>query len=219
MPPKTVTCGICNTVVLKAQTYARTDGIRACRSHEGVADEAKKRVEAERARARQATTRGAMITRPAVTEALRAVAEFRDYVNSHCWICSDEGISASQYLCECMIAIQRLQLRGEFNFLKLPEQVRELVGNVKALFALPYKDETIDRAIVKHIKDRRVRDVIHVLTFIRICQPCIVKHGYQARFEALLPKPTFEQLAAMTPIVEMVEPLLTELAEQKERQS
>jgi hypothetical protein len=46
MPPKSVTCSVCSAEVLKAQTLARADGTRACRSHEGVADEAEKRAAA-----------------------------------------------------------------------------------------------------------------------------------------------------------------------------
>ena len=40
MPPKTVTCNICNKEVMKSTTLAYKDG-RACREHEGVEENSK----------------------------------------------------------------------------------------------------------------------------------------------------------------------------------
>ena len=204
MPPKTVTCSICSATVLKAQTLARADGTRACRSHEGVSAEAAKRQAAERERldkAIESAGRPAWMS-PAFTQAQlerqqlfeKEAAAFREHLYSHCWICGEEGLELREFFAQAMVAMKRLELRGEFNFLTMPLDVRKLMGNVRALGAIQLQEEVIDRAVVKHIRERRVRDLVQFTRVVLFCPACAQKHGFMARWEALFPKPTWEQI-------------------------
>lgn len=226
MPPKSVTCSICTTEVLKSQTLARADGSRACRSHEGVANEAEARQAAERARLDVAIAKAnrPWMGIPEPTDASRLAfekeaAEFREHIYSHCWTCGEYGLEGREFFAQAMVAMKRLQMRGEFNFFSMPTDVRKLMGNIPMLSAIKLGDSVQDRAVVKHVSDRRVRDLVPLLGFVLLCVPCIDKHGFKARLEALLPKPTWDQIEAMLPVVAGMEPVLRAMAEKKEGQS
>lgn len=229
MPPKTVTCSICSASVLKAQTLARADGTRACRSHEGVTEEADARQAAERAKLDATIAKGSMVeqwARERRAEGSRLdikseqeAAEWREHIYSHCWTCGEYGLEGREFFTQALIASKRLQLRGEFNFVSYGDDVRKLMGNVRFLASIQLQDEVIDRAIVKHVKEKRVRELVPLLRFVLICPPCVRKHGFDKRLEDMMPKPTWEQIEAMMPITMAIDPLVTELAEKKEKQS
>jgi hypothetical protein len=151
-------------------------------------------------------------------KAIREGMEFREWVYSHCWTCGSEGISLREHFAQCLIASKRLQLRGEWNFLTLNQDMRKLMGDQVVLAMLPYDDQK-DEKLRSLITNRKVKDVIHFLRHIHMCVTCVDKHGVRDRLEALIPKPTGEQLEAMMPLVAAIDPLLEELAEKKENQS
>lgn len=229
MPPKTVPCLICNLLVPKSQTVARADGNRVCRSHPGVEEMAQKLREEEKQRrakevsGSQAELDAKMRKRfrgpdPDLSKAFEDAQKFREDAYTHCWTCGAEGISLREYYAQCLIAHKRLQLRGAWNFLSLPHDMAELMGHPVVLACLPY-DEQRDRKIYRDITNRKIKDIIHFLKFVNMCISCIDKHGVRDRLEALMPKPTWEQLEAMMPIVAAIDPLLEKLAEKKENQS
>lgn len=227
MPPKTITCSVCSQSVLKAQTLARADGSRACRSHDGVTAEAEKLAEAEISRREKAIRNAG---RPSWADdrdhmvGMRAAgfeqqaAEFREYIYSHCWTCNEEGLEAHGFFTQALIASKRLELRGEFNFLSYGHDVRTLMGNIRLLTPIKLEDKVVDRAITKHV-NKRVRDILHLLGFVLICPECARKHGFGERLDAMMPKPTWEQIEAMAPITAAIDPLVTAMAEKKEKQS
>jgi len=229
VPPKSVTCAVCNQTVLKAQTLARADGSRACRSHEGVQDEAAKLADAERDRMAKALDKGTIFDQldrerraESVKYSLMGAAEaakFREHAYSHCWTCGEEGLEAAEFHMQALVAMKRLEIRDEWNFMSLGPDVRKMMGNIKCLFPIKLQDEVIDKAIVKHIKDHRIRNIVHFLRFVLMCPQCAEKHGFNKRLEEMMPKPTFEQIEAMGPALAIVDPLLKEIAEKKERQS
>lgn len=229
MPPKSVTCSICSASVLKAQTFARADGTRACRSHEGVADEAEKRAAAERARLDAAVSKGTCVDQWARDRTAerekhglmfeKEAAAWREHLYSHCWTCEAEGLEGHEFFAQAMVATKRLELRGEFNFLSVGSDVQKLMGGVRLLVPFQSKDEAIDKAVVKHVKDKRVRDILHFVRFVLICPPCANKHGFGKRLDDMMPKPTWEQLENMLPVVAGMEPLLRVMAEKKEGQA
>ncbi len=226
MPPKTVICAVCGQTVLKAQTYARADGSRACKTHEGVAEEAE-RLRAEQAVAAQ-QKREAPKRKPwEPSEDLRneetrfyeeEAHQFREWANTHCWTCSREGISLRDYFANAMVAIERLQMRGEFNFLTMPQDIMRLQGNPLVLAMVPYDDDK-DQRIYRAITNWKIKDIIHFLRCVNICVECAAKFGVQDRIDALLPKPTWEQVQAIMPAVVALEPVLKEMAEKKEREN
>ena len=231
MPPKSVTCSICSAEVLKAQTLARADGTRACRSHEGVADEAEKRLAAERAEREKhdletvnARVREQWRTHERADQAAfsanweKEAAEYRAYIYSHCWACAAEGLEWGEFWSQAMIASKRLQLRGEFNFMSYGTDVRKLMGNIALLAPIPWKNEITDRAVVKHLY-KKVREIVPLIGFMLLCPKCCTKHGFGIRFDELMPKPTWEQLEAIMPVTMAIDPLVTALAEKKEKQS
>ena len=228
MPPKSVTCSICSAEVLKAQTLARADGTRACRSHEGVADEAEKRLTAERAEREKhdlervsASARERQSLMHVLSPDWEAeAAAHREYVYSHCWTCEAEGLEGREFFAQAMIAMKRLQMRGEFTLMggTMAEDIRKLMGDVRLLMLIKLGTEVVDRAVVKHVM-KRVREAAPFLGFVLLCPPCCDKHGFRQRVDDMMPKPTWGQVEAMLPVVAGMEPLLRVLAEKKERQS
>jgi len=225
MPPKTVTCSVCSTEVLKAQTLARADGSRACRSHEGVQAEADKRAQDDQIRRAKAVEQGARppwindATAPRMNlEWEKEAAEFREYIHSHCWACAAEGLEWREFWTQALIAGKRLELRGEFNFMTYGQDVRKLMGNVKLLAPIKYQNEVTDRAVVKHLY-KKVREIVHFIGFMLLCPECCDKHGFKQRLDDLFPKPTWEGLQTMSAAVQMMDPMLTAMAEKKEGQS
>lgn len=226
MPPKSVTCSICTTEVLKAQTLARADGTRACRSHEGVTAEAEKLAADDQLRRAKAIEQGSRppwinddSARPMTLQWEKEAAEWREHLYSHCWTCEAEGLEGREFFPQVMIAMKRLELRREFSFLNMGADVRKLMGGVRLLVPFQSKDEAIDRAVIKHVKDKRVRDILHFVRFVLLCPECAEKHGFKKRLDDMMPKPTWEQLEAMAPVVASIDPLLLAMAEKKESQS
>lgn len=229
MPPKTVTCAVCQQEVLKAQTLARKDGSRACRSHENVQQEAEALKLAEQQRREKETAQFHTKKRFALDKAMgyrepdydkimEEGRQLREWSYSHCWTCGAEGISLREHFAQCLIAQKRLQLRGEWNFLTLNQDMAKLMGKQTVLAMLPYDDQK-DERLRRLITNRKIRDIIHFLRSIHMCIGCIDKHGMRDRLDALMPKPTMEQLEAMMPVTAMLDPLLEEMAKKKEEEN
>lgn len=225
MPPKTVTCSICNQEVLKAQTLARKDGSRACRSHEGVEQEALELHNADQKRKAQELAAASKPKFRRDEYPHRAMPSWEEsqawgaHVRSHCWVCDQEGMSLREFYAEKLIAMQCLKLRGEpFNFFTLNQDIAKLMPGTRALVTLPY-DDTKDKELRQLVKDYKIRDLLHFIRYVQICGDCIHKHGYQHRLDALMPHPTWEQLMNFMPISMALEPLIEEMAKIKENQS
>jgi len=225
MPPKTVTCSICNQEVLKSKTWARADGTRACRNHDGIAEEAQKLQEQDKQRLAKETTHRehAQETRwkkdaTAHEQFKREAKKLREYADSHCWTCGREGISQQEYWANVMVAQKRLELRGEFNLLTLQEDIQKLTPGYKVLIYIPYNDEK-DHKIRQAITDRRFKDIIHLLRRVNMCGPCIETFGVKDRYTEQLPDVSIDQLEALMPVVDLIDPLLTEIAKRKETQN
>lgn len=230
MPPKTVTCALCGKTVLKAHTYAWDGGQRACREHpmaqahaehEKAADKERRAQEVAASQA-ELDRRMRRAFRPDFTarmeQALKDAAEFRERMYTHCWTCSQEGITLREYFAQCLITSKRLQLRGEWNFLTLSGDMAVLMGRPRVLACIPY-DEQKDRTIYRSITNRSIKDILHLLRFVNMCIECIDKHKVRDRLEALMPHPTWEQLEAIMPAMVAIDPLLEVLAEKKESQN
>jgi len=221
MPPKMVKCSVCNETVLKSKTYALADGTRACRSHEGVGEEAKKLREQDKERLRKEVAEKRKPFSHSKEFNLDKFIEdgrkFREEANTHCWTCGAEGIPAVEYFTESIVAIERLKIRGEFNFLTFSDDIYKLLGNPVVLFTLPYSDE--DKEIYRSIRNRKVKDIIHFLRSVNMCKECVNKFKVNDRLEALFPKPTWEQLQNMMPVVSSLDPFIKEIAEKKETQN
>lgn len=233
MPPKTVKCSVCGQEVLKAQTLAKADGSRACRSHPGVEEEAQKLKDKEHERREQETkpvynSHSKFMQHCAGVQAnlfprkmddiLADAAKFREDALTHCWTCGKEGISLRDYYAESLVAMKRLEMRGEFNLFTINQDIRKMLGNPTILVMLPYDDQK-DGKIRHEITDRRIKNIIHFLRSVNMCTDCINRHGLGDRLEALMPKPTWEQLEAIMPVMAAIEPVIKELAEEKEKQS
>ena len=110
MPPKSVMCSVCGETILKSQTLARADGTRACRSHDGIKEEAEKlkvkRVKQEQARKEEKKNqfrfRSPVLPEP---EEMRA---WREHTHTHCWVCDREGIGLKEFFLQSLIAMKRL---------------------------------------------------------------------------------------------------------------
>lgn len=223
MPPKMVICSVCNQEVLKARTLARKDGTRACRNHPGVEEESadkqkQEKLEKERADKERNDKRNDMFKSHSTSNALEELAEFRKWAFNHCWTCSREGTPIREHYFNVIVAQKRLQLRGEFNFLSLGEDAKKLLGYdvAEVLAPVPY-DDIKDKQIARAITNRRIKEILWVLSRVNMCIGCVDKFGMRERFESTLPKPTWEQMQVMMPVVDAISPLVEELAKEKER--
>jgi hypothetical protein len=221
MPPRQVTCSVCKQIVPKSQTFARKDGSRACRLHPGIEEEAQEikdkasetRQAASNILAKREDRRSASMNFSTVDELIKN----REHYNTHCWICDSKGISQREHMIECIIAIKRLELRGEsFDFSTFPSNIAKLVGDAPVLVCIPYYDSE-DNGILRSIKDNKVRDAIPFIRYVRLCVSCIRKLGLQKRFEDLMPNPALEQLMAAMAFNAVMEPVIEELAKAAEK--
>jgi len=222
MPPKMVRCSICKETVLKSKTYALADGTRACRSHDGVGEEANKLHEQDKERLKKEVEKKKKSfggsKEPDLSKFIEDGRKFREEANTHCWTCGAEGIPAKEYFAECIVAIERLKIRGEMNFLTLNNDINKLMGNPVVLFTLPYSDEE-DKEIYRSIRNRKIKDIIHFLKCVNMCKECASKFKVNDRLEALFPKPTWEQIQNMMSVVASLDPVIKEMAEKKEKQN
>jgi len=225
MPPKSVTCAICGETVLKAQTLARKDGSRACRSHEGVSEEAQNLKEEEKALRDYSLNHPKKKLRSlgpasdALVDAYRAERKaFQERVSTHCWTCGKEGVGLREYFSQVLVTMKRLELRKEFDLLNLPVDIARLTGNLLPLAVIPFRNET-DQGVLSRIQDRRVRDMVPLLSQMLLCGECARRLGFQERWDALFPTPTVEQVKNCAVMVEILDPHLTEMAKKKEEQS
>lgn len=143
----------------------------------------------------------------------------RREVNEHCWLCSCEGVPAQQHMLDVMVASKRLQLAGTFNFLTFPEDVKKLLGPRNVLMRMPLKQETIDRAVMKHIKQDSLRQVAGILNLITICITCGDKHGFKARLDDMMAPKALPDLETMLMLGSAIDPLLKEMAEKKDKEN
>ena len=218
MPPKSVECSVCHQEVPKSQTLEVSPGIRACRSHEGTltAAEQKQRSakEAERQREQKRSKWHTAADPEAVLKLQQEMNEFRLWTETHCWTCGTQGISLREYFFALLIVNKRLELQGKFSLLMPPAELRQELGNPTVLTMLPYNHQT-DRRILRLVVKDRLKQVVPFLQAVRLCGGCIEKFQVQDRLEALLPKPTWEQLENMLPVVAMLDPVLTQLATER----
>lgn len=229
MPPKTVTCSICNQEVLKAHTLARKDGSRACRSHSEVETEAKdlqladhnrriKEFHTFKSKRHQHETPEHRRERELKFET--ELAPWREYVHTHCWVCERPGISLQEFYFKQLVAMKRLELRGEpFNLLTMWQDVAKLMDGEIPLIRIPYNEQT-DRKMQHLVKDKKLRDLLWAIHQLQLCGDCVNKYGFRERFEAMMPEPTWEQLRDVRAVAQVIlDPVLKELAEKKEGQS
>lgn len=221
MPPKTCKCVTCGEEVLKSQTLEVSTGMRACRSHESTQSASEhnlkvaKEIEARRVKDAEAKRRRWMSPDPeGPSKFMQEMMEFRQWADTHCWTCGDEGISLQEYFLNVLVANKRLELRGEFNFLTMGQDARREMGNPTVLSVLPYHHET-DYQILRMVVKDRLKTILPLLGQVQMCGHCIPKYHVQDRLEALLPHPTMEQIEAVMPLVALMDPVLTELAQEQ----
>lgn len=221
MPPKTIKCSVCATDVLKAQTLARADGSRACRSHEGIEAEADALRARDKARLDKAIDGSNKPSVPSYNlyNFDAEIEQRRKEVNEHCWLCECEGVPVQQHMMDVMVASKRLQLAGTFNFLTFPEDVKKLLGPRNVLVRMPLKQETIDRAVMKYIKQSSLRQVAELLNLITICITCGDKHGFKARIDDMMTPKVLPDLETMYVMGAAIDPLLNEMAEKKDKKN
>jgi hypothetical protein len=134
-------------------------------------------------------------------------------------VCERPGIGLQEFYFKALVAMKRLELRGEFNFFSMPQDVRNLMDGAIPLIDIRYIDSK-DRKLMHLIKDRKLRDILHLLQHVKLCGDCVYKYGYGEQFEAMMPKPTWEQLMNYIPVMQVaIDPILKELAEKKEQEN
>lgn len=218
MPPKTVVCSICGETVLKAHTLALKGGSRACRSHSGVQEESLEIQQEQKQETKKSMSRKRKLYQPYPMPSHEELNRWRDKVKTTCWVCEAEGINAQDYYFKCLVALKRLELRGDsFNLLNMPEKVRELVTDIP-LFSIPYDSNNDDR-LFSRVRDRKLRNILHFLRYIQLCPDCIQRLNLNDRFKALFPELSYDELEAAIRFTDAIDPILKSLAVKAENQN
>ena len=225
MPPKQVTCSICNEIVNKSQTLALKNGTRGCRTHPEVqtdadelkqAEQKRRKMDAETPKKRFPWQRDAEPYQE--PEHLKA---YRERAHTHCWICDTEGVGQREFFTQVVIAMTRLEIRGEFDFLRFPQQIKPLMKGVKPLFMISYDPDVKDKGVPSRIQDRRIRGASSLMRHVLLCNDCISKLGWDDRLKAMIEaaQPTWEQVKAFMPTMALLDPVIRAAAEKQENES
>jgi hypothetical protein len=209
-PPKT-TCSICGETVLKSQTYHVGDGKRACKIHQGVADQAldaqnkikndkKKKIEKE------ASERKRRIHGPDVSGSISDsfFEEGRKWANETCWFCGKEGRPLRELFERQIVALEKLKLKGNpMAFFNDHRGVIKEAGFPKGtifLNRIAIPDEQ-RKKIIGRVRGGRDKQICAEMAgFVLSCSHCAEKLGL--KFMPEMPKVDLKTLAALGTLYE-----------------
>jgi hypothetical protein len=204
MPPKTTVCSICNETVLKSTTRAVAEGERACKSHDGVLEQADQLVADEKGQRRQAEEEAKKNRRNRFRSSVfddSHLAKQRDFVHNCCWSCGARGISQRDAILRSIAAMEKHKVTGEkpVNFL-LGEHIDVVNKDLKRegktiLLPIPYEPR-MDRKL-KH----DLGAVAHIVKQAQLCRECCNKYGFKAPEIKPPPKMDFDQMMSFGTIL------------------
>jgi hypothetical protein len=190
--PKTVTCSVCGETVSKRKTLLLKDGSRACRSHEGVEDQASQLWKEEQEKKdREARAREQEKSR---------YAPFEHPVEPCCWFCGKVGLRQDVFFTRMLVCGEKYQLKtgktpNIFDMKEAQEVYREMNGK-KCLWVVSVTDENRDK--IKSTALRGMSMVVDLAGGVLICQACADKHKIEVHHPKLDP----EKLTTMAAVYE-----------------
>lgn len=175
MPPKTVTCEICNEQVMKAQTLATKTG-RACRKHEGVQEQS------EQIQIQQKQALNNSIEKHEKKYTPREYVPLETRMNV-CWKCGCQGVGLSTYYLQCAIAMEKMQIVGaEWNFFDMPIKVREFIPKEfqTPLIVISMGDKK--KSILNQFRFKK-QQLVEFSDLIQVCPQCLKIIGLEKKFQ------------------------------------
>ena len=177
MPPKMITCSVCNESVMKAQTYATggTDEegnpLRACKAHEGVLEKADSLRAEEIKRLKKAQE-------PKKFPAY--VPPPQDVEDNHCkcWCCEREGILLRDVYKLRLVIMEKMKLQGkvwnpfEYENSEIPG-LKALLGDLVIMHQFELDEDLYEK--YKSWEARfspACRDAVSFLKMIQLCFDC-----------------------------------------------
>jgi hypothetical protein len=226
MPPKSVCCSVCGETVLKSQTLARKDGTRACRSHDGIQSESNE-IKQQHKESQEKHTKKKGNPREAINtldDLLNQDLEIMKRIHhrvkeqlNNCWICNQEGVSFREYCFDKIVALKRLEMRNEFNFLTMNQDCAKLIPNNRVLFHLPYGDEK--SLLYRRLCKESYREMVPFYGYVQVCAECAYSMGYGKEIEKSIPNVSVDEALDFSPMLVHLEPHIEAVAKKKENQS
>ena len=177
MPP--YKCTICNSMVSKRKSYSHNGG-RACKIHKEASDATKDRLDKE-ATDRKAKEKLEQDRKHDFVHGIGAPQEDPKWCRTHCWICECEGYTPEEVPMRMLVAMQKLQQAGNFNFLDITAQRTAAGFNEKpGLIDFQLGDEPIYYAIL-HACEKHTRPLVEFVKVARLCSECAQKVGIDVR--------------------------------------
>lgn len=227
MPIPTCECSVCHQVVNKAQTYAIGDGKRACKSHQGVVEQAQAlqdKAKADKEAAEERKRRAEAQRRQEREERFQpdpGIAHWRDF---ECWTCGREALPLQVYFSRQLIALEKQKLRGGNEYVKAmlgdqqahEQNLKDMGFPVGTIFyrELPLPDIETDRAkrerIIHDIKGRSRQAAVAIIGVVHLCANCCKKYGLE-----FFPPPPKINLTTMALLGSMSTPNLTAIAQKE----
>lgn len=218
MPPKSVCCSICGENVLKSQTLARKDGTRACRSHDGIQNEADD-IQQQRKELLQEKVK-VNHKYDLLSDDLEQMKQLQQRCEEQlhsCWICNQRGVSFREHCFEKIVAIKRLEMRGEFNLLTLNQDCAKLISNNRVLFHLPCDDEK--SLLYRRLCKKSYREMVPFCGYVQVCAECAHSMGLGKEIEKSIPNVSIDEALSFVPVLSILDPCIEQISEKKEKQS
>jgi hypothetical protein len=231
MPIPTCECSVCHQTVNKAQTYAVGDGKRACKSHQGVVEQAeaiKQKAKDDKKAAEERKKRAEQQRREEREERdsfRRNDPEAEHWRTCECWLCGCEALPLQVYFHRQLIVLSKQEMRGTHDYVgamlgdqKAHEQnLKDLGIPVGTRFyrevPLPQNPEHRDW-ILRHVKGiRDKRFIVGLLGCVHVCADCAKK--YNLPFWPEQPKLTPENMKTMAIFGAMKIPSVEEAAKRE----
>lgn len=200
MPIKQVQCCVCKQTVNKAQTLAiGPEGMRACRTHDGINETAQK-VQEKRKDAEIKVTEKLEQSRRRKSE-----PEPIDFTPK-CFCCKAPGLRRDVYLLEILKCGEKFEMTyGKPLNPFLPEETKiaySSLSNVRCLWPLEYKE-----SMRLHYHARQAAQMMGV---VMLCTECCESQKIEYQPKAQI---TFEQLTNFMPVYEtFIRPNIQEMA-------
>lgn len=218
MPIPTCICCICGQVVNKSTTYSVGPGHRACKSHQGVSDQAQAiqdKAKADKLAVEQREAEKKKRRWEESTSNPNFMENARKWSQETCWTCGRPALPLQSFYNRMLVALQKSRIRGDHsatNAILLGD--KESVEQTQKDLGLPIgtifyralelpQDHNERLKLLRDIKggpDKR--EVANISGMIHICKDCCDKHGL--KFEPEMPKidlTTMAVLGAMLPPV------------------
>lgn len=215
MPPM-VTCSICKGKLLKSKTLHIGNGDRACKTHQGVEEQARYaqeelRKEADRKKEEQEERQRKF--RLSITSSRNWTSEEikQDlWKNYECWLCGEKGVHLQVWYQRIMIAHELVKISG--NEISLEDYMLSdgVLQDAEIADLLPINritlpaDASSRQAIIDTIckKDRYLRTAIEISGFVQSCTVCAAQHSLN--FSPEIPLATTDKLLKMSSLFESI---------------